>query len=63
MTSKFYDDLVEGLKQYNRDHEPIESSILKICKLPAERPGLVVPVLSLLSLIGSVLYILHFGGV
>lgn len=63
MTSKFYDDLVEGLKQYNRDHEPIESSILKICKLPAERPGLVVPALSVLMLFLSVLYFMHFGGV
>jgi len=62
MTSEFYNDLVKNIENYNRGHEPAESSILKICKLPVERPGLVVPALSVLMLFLSVLYFMHFGG-
>ncbi len=61
MTSNFYNDLIKTIEQYNHDHAPVESSILKICKIPLERPGLIVPGLMVISLLLSLGYIAYFG--
>jgi hypothetical protein len=61
MTSHFYNDLIKSIEHYNSGHEPVESSILKICKIPLERPGLIVPGLMVIGLLLSLGYIAYFG--